>query len=187
MNVVTRRILVAAVASTAMFAAPLAALAGASMGATVTLAEPGPGCVGDAATLSWTPPADEAGLIGYQIEHFTSWPFPAPTATMVGLDQTTLPVTLRWGPNSFLVRSVTPQGVDSTPFATVTVFAGRAPSPMNWSWPSPNNSVGTALPPCPSDGLGRSRRSRPEVWEVRCGSPLPPAVRRSSFRLTVTM
>lgn len=143
MKVVTRGFIGVAVVSLAMFAAPLTASADTSTGATVTLAEPGPSCVGDAATVSWAPPADTANLIGYHVEHWSLWLFPSVTTTTVRPDQTSLPVTLRWGPNNFYIRSVTSAGVTSTPFATATAFAGRAPQAMAWDWESPGaNSVG---------------------------------------------
>lgn len=143
MNVMAGRIFVLAVVSMAVLAAPFTASADTSIGATVTLAEPGPSCVGDAATLSWPAPPDTGDLVGYQIEHYSLWLFPSVTTTTVGLQQTSLPVVLRWGPNNFYIRSVTSGGVVSAPFAIATAFAGREPKAMAWDWDTPSaNSVG---------------------------------------------
>ena len=114
--------------------APLTASAQTSpAGATIIQAHPDRSCAGDADTLTWTPPADVAGLTGYRIVHQVITPStPSIIFTDVGPNQTSLPFTVPFGFSTFLIYSVTSEGVASTPFASASITGNRAPHPMNW-------------------------------------------------------
>ncbi len=112
--------------------------------ATITLAEPGPVCAGDAVVLSWNPPADSDGLTGYQVWHRFQLPFHAPSSreAVVPADQTSMTFALVRGMNTFLVYSITSAGVAREPFAHAGIGANAPPDPMTWSNSRGTNSVG---------------------------------------------
>lgn len=115
----------------------------ASPSAVLTSTGPGPFCVGDSATLTWTPAADVSALRGYEVEHYTTYHFPTSVKSVVEVGTTTVPVTLRFGFNSFLIRSISSTGVNSTPFASASAFGAQPPQPMTWD-STGNNAVGDA-------------------------------------------
>jgi hypothetical protein len=107
----------------------------------------GVACAGDTETISWTAPADTAGLTAYVV---TDTPvndgcaacgdFPVAT---VPLDQTSTTVTLGTGGNIYAVWGETADGIDySDPIPGGASFTGGiAPQPELWA-PSGTNSVG---------------------------------------------
>ena len=110
--------------------------------ATIVQADPERSCVGETATLSWTPPADVAGLTGYEIvhQHYTR-PTPSFVPTRVGPDQTSLDFTIPFGLSIFLIYPVTSSGRAPEPFASAAVRGNRAPFAMNWD-NGENDAVG---------------------------------------------
>ena len=114
-----------------------------SPAAVLTPTVPGRMCAGDPATLAWTPPAEVSDVNGYEIEHLSFDPSPSSVKTAVGLDTTALAVTLRFGFNSFLIRSITSTGADPTPFTSTSALGPRPPQAVAWDFTG-RNSVAEA-------------------------------------------
>ncbi len=100
--------------------------------ATILQADPERSCVGEAATLSWAPPAGVAELTGYQIAHYYRPLTPSITTTELGLEHTSFDFTIPFGLSIFLIRAVTSAGVQPDPFASASVQGNRAPFAMSW-------------------------------------------------------
>ncbi len=101
--------------------------------ATIVQANPESSCAGEAATLSWAPPAGVGDLTGYHILHqHYSRPTPSLVTTEVGRQQNSFDFTIPFGLSVFLIRAVTSAGLQSEPFASASVRGNRAPSPLVW-------------------------------------------------------
>ena len=112
--------------------APLPAWGDTSQAAIIR-ADPTRSCAGDAATLTWAPPADVAGLTGYRIVHRVTTPGTLSFRSLdVGPEQTSLAFTIPFGLSTFLIYSVRSAGVEDAPFSTATLMGNRAPQAMTW-------------------------------------------------------
>ncbi|MDQ4143385.1 MAG: hypothetical protein M3198_06520 [Actinomycetota bacterium] len=105
-------------------------------------------CVGDAATASWSPPADVPRLTGYRVVAmlFTENPPWTFIDELVPLEQTTLNFTAPFGYSSFFIYAVTPEG-EGEPFAGGIFFAGKAPATARWNQEGATVGNGTAAVP----------------------------------------
>jgi len=103
--------------------------------AAITLANPEHPCEGEAATLTWDPPADGAGLTGYEVTHMIATGGSTPRSTVTGVDASTtrLAFTLSFGTNTFLIRAVTASGTAGDPFATAGILGNRVPAAMSFN------------------------------------------------------
>ncbi len=149
MRILIRAFLVALVAASVALAglAPPASAETSPQQATVITPDADRSCAGDVDTLVWARP-DVAGLTGYRIVQQLVTASPPLTSTHdVGADQTTLTFTAPFGVTAFLIYSVTSDGPASDPFATTSVFAGKAPQPMQCYPEGASVGDGTATVP----------------------------------------
>lgn len=145
MKVLTRQSFPAVtLVSVALLAAtPLPAAAAISAsGPVLTFDQPGLQCAGATATLSWTPPTDVTGLEGYKVERYTLWASPGIITSTVGVDTTSVPVTIAWGPNFFHVWAIGAAGQALGPSATVITHGAKAPEAMTWNENPDANTTG---------------------------------------------
>jgi hypothetical protein len=133
---IVREIVLVAVAASSLALAGLVPVAYAENSTqTVTVVTPDPdrSCAGDVNTLSWTRPADVAGLMGYRVVRSVTTMNPPWTFTDdVGPSETSLTFTAPFGLSVISVYTRTAEGIASSPFATGSMFAGRPPQPLQW-------------------------------------------------------
>jgi len=128
------RALLVTVASLSVWTVPGFVRPAAAAAAAITLANPDHPCEGEAATLRWDPPADVAGVIGYEITQMivTDAPTPRTLVTRVPTTPTAVAFTLPYGISTFLIRTVTSSGATRDPFTTAAIVGNRIPSAMTF-------------------------------------------------------
>lgn len=140
---------------------PLAASAETSP-ATIIHADPDRACSGQAATLSWSPPAGVAGVTGYRITQMVTTPStPETYTTDVDAGRTSLPFTVPFGLSTFQIRARTATGVSDDPYTSASIMGNQQPSAM--AWDSSGADVGDSTATVPFRWFG------PLTWSTTGG------------------